>query len=69
MRNLPQREPRHRWATWFDGLTSTTCSDDTTSTTISGFVFDQSALHGLLAMVRDLGATLISVTTTDAAEQ
>ena len=49
-----------RWATWFDGLTLTTCSDGTTS--IRGLVVDQSALHGLLQRVRDLGVPLISVT-------
>ena len=49
----------NRWATWFDGLTLTTCSDGTT--TIHGLVVDQSALHGLLQRVRDVGL-LISVT-------
>ena len=49
-----------RWAAWFDGLTLTTCSDGTT--TIHGLVVDQSALHGLLQRVRDLGLPLISVT-------
>lgn len=52
-----------RWATWFDGLTLTPCSDGTT--TISGPVVDQSALHGLLHRVRDLGLPLISVTRVD----
>ena len=50
----------NRWATWFDGLTLTTCSDGTT--TIRGLVVDQSALHGMLQRVRDLGLPLISVT-------
>jgi hypothetical protein len=49
-----------RWATWFDGLTLTTNSDGTT--TIHGIVVDQSALHGLLQKVRDIGLPLISVT-------
>ena len=49
-----------RWAAWFDGLTLTTCRDGTT--TIRGLVVDQSALHGLLQRVRDLGLPLISVT-------
>jgi hypothetical protein len=50
----------NRWATWFDGLTLTTCSDG--NTLIHGPVVDQSALHGLLQRVRDLGVPLISVT-------
>ena len=50
----------NRWATWFDGLTLTTCSDGTTI--IHGIVVDQSALHGLLQKVRDVGLPLISVT-------
>ena len=52
-----------RWADWFDGLTLTRCSDGTTA--IRGPVVDQSALHGLLQRVRDLGLPLISVTRTD----
>ena len=36
------------------------------ATSLSGAVADQAALHGLLAKVRDLGATLISVNATDA---
>ncbi len=50
----------NRWAAWFDGLTLTACSDGTT--TIQGIVGDQSALHGLLHKVRDVGLPLISVT-------
>jgi hypothetical protein len=50
----------NRWATWFDGLSLTTCSDGTT--TLHGVVVDQSALHGLLQKVRDIGLPLISVT-------
>ena len=42
------------------GLTLTTNSDGTT--TIHGIVVDQSALHGLLQKVRDIGLPLISVT-------
>ena len=49
-----------RWAAWFDGLTIATCSDGTT--TVSGPVVDQAALHSLLQRVRDLGMPLISVT-------
>lgn len=46
-----------RWADWFGGLQVAT---DGTQTAISGLL-DQSALHGLLAKIRDLGLCLISV--------
>lgn len=49
-----------RWSDWFDGLTFTQASDGTT--VIRGLVIDQTALHGLLRKVRDLGLPLISVT-------
>jgi hypothetical protein len=49
-----------RWAAWFDGLSLTNSSDGTT--VICGPVADQSALHGLLQKVRDLGLPLVSVT-------
>jgi hypothetical protein len=49
-----------RWAAWFDGMTLTRESDGTT--TISGPVVDQAALHGLLATLRDTGLPLVSVT-------
>ncbi len=51
------------WSNWFGGLTLTHEHDGTT--TLRGVVRDQSELHGLLAKVRDLGATLISVTSTN----
>ncbi len=51
------------WSAWFDDLTLTRESDGTTS--LSGFVPDQAALHGLLIKVRDLGITLISVEAMD----
>ena len=47
------------WSTWFDGLALT--HDDDGTTTLRGFVADQAELHGLLAKVRDLGVTLVSV--------
>ena len=49
-----------RWAAWFDGLNLTNETDGTTI--ICGPVADQSALHGLLQKVRDLGLPLVSVT-------
>ena len=47
-----------RWAAWFDGLQ---VSGEGEETVIFGLLTDQPALHGLLAKVRDLGLTLISV--------
>jgi len=52
------------WTGWFDNLALTHESDGTT--TLRGLVPDQAALHGLLAKVRDLGVTLISVEVIDA---
>jgi len=51
------------WAAWFGDLALT--EDDDGTTTLSGPVSDQAELHGLLAKVRDLGVTLISVEATD----
>ncbi len=47
------------WTDWFEGLTVTLEEDGTTL--LSGSVADQSALHGLLKKVRDLGLPLLSV--------
>jgi hypothetical protein len=52
-----------RWAAWFDGMTLTRQGDGTT--VLDGPVADQSALHGLLRKVSDLGLPLVSVTPTD----
>ena len=51
-----------RWAAWFDGMTLTRQTDGTT--VLHGPVVDQSALHGLLRKVSDLGLPLVSVTPT-----
>jgi hypothetical protein len=48
-----------RWSRWFDDMQVRPIGDGTT--VLSGLVVDQSALHGLLARVRDLGVVLISV--------
>lgn len=48
-----------RWRSWFEGLDIATADD--TQTVISGPLPDQSALHGVLDKVRDLGLTLILV--------
>ena len=50
------------WSAWFGGLTLTHQDDGTT--TLRGLVTDQAQLHGMLAKVRDLGVTLISVSST-----
>ncbi|HJV13915.1 MAG TPA: hypothetical protein VJ625_08490 [Propionibacteriaceae bacterium] len=47
------------WSAWFGGLTL--IREDDGTTTLRGAVADQAELHGLLAKVRDLGTTLISV--------
>lgn len=47
-----------RWADWFGGLQ---VDSDGTQTVISGLLADQPALHGVLAKIRDLGLSLISV--------
>jgi hypothetical protein len=48
-----------QWTDWFEGLTITQEAGGTT--VLTGPVLDQSALHGLLKKVRDLGAPLVSV--------
>jgi hypothetical protein len=47
------------WSTWFDGLTVVPVDDGTTE--LAGRLVDQAALFGLLARLRDLGATLLLV--------
>lgn len=52
------------WAEWFGGLALTREPDGTT--TLRGRVADQSALHGILIKIRDLGIILLSVRAIDA---
>jgi hypothetical protein len=57
------------WTQWFDCLTIVQIDDGETVLTCT--VCDQSALHGLLRRIRDLGVALISVvqiTTSDVAD-
>jgi hypothetical protein len=47
------------WSAWFDGLSVDQADDGTTA--LVGPLADQAALFGLLARLRDLGATLLLV--------
>lgn len=52
------------WQKWFEGMTLIRAESDLAhkeSTVIRGYIPDQPALHGLLAKIRDLNLTLISV--------
>ena len=53
------------WSTWFAGLTVT--HEDNGTTCLTAAVTDQAQLHGLLAKIRDIGVTLISVDVVDLA--
>ena len=48
-----------RWTAWFDGLHLH--HEDDGTTVIRGPVADQTALHGLLERMRDIGVPLISI--------
>ena len=48
-----------RWAAYFDGMTIAAHDDGTT--VLSGPVADQSALHGLIRRLSDLGLPLVWV--------
>ena len=50
---------RPEWSEWFGGMTI--AHEANGDTILSGPVADQAALHGLLARVRDLGLTLVSL--------
>ena len=51
------------WAEWFNGMTITYVNN--VETILVGELQDQSALHGVLERIRDLGLNLISVRRTD----
>ena len=48
---------------WFEGLTVTLEEDG--NTLLSGPIVDQSALHGILKKIRDLGMPLLSINAVD----
>ena len=47
------------WAEWLDGFTFTHTAED--ETCLTGPIQDQAALYGLIAKLRDLGVSLVSV--------
>ncbi|MEE4354606.1 MAG: hypothetical protein V2J25_17250 [Desulfatiglans sp.] len=47
-----------QWSDWFEGMT---IESEGVFTNITGKVLDQSALHGLIVRIRDLGLPLIFV--------
>jgi hypothetical protein len=57
------------WSDWFNGMTITVEneSDGPPVTTLTGTV-DQSALHGILAKIRDLNLKLVSFTQVESGE-
>ena len=56
------------WAAWFEQMTLAPNPARTNETLIQGPIADQAALHGLLAKIRDLNLTLLSVQYTTGAE-
>ena len=47
------------WSSWFEGMTIR--REESGGTVISGTLADQTALHGILMKIRDLGLTLLEV--------
>jgi hypothetical protein len=57
------------WSKWFEGMKMTHVQNEASGlayTLLSGPIIDQPALHGLLAKIRDLNMTLLSVSRIDA---
>jgi hypothetical protein len=55
------------WSEWFEGLHIT--NEDNGEAVLTGPVADQTALHGLLVRVRDLGLPLLEVKRTSPCQQ
>ena len=55
------------WSEWFDGLAITLM--DSGETILSGPIVDQTALHGVLIKIRDLGLPLLSLTRTETGKE
>jgi hypothetical protein len=55
------------WSDWFNGLLAErdTGANGASTTTLTGPVVDQAALHGILDRIRDLNLKLIAVTELD----
>jgi hypothetical protein len=49
----------NEWSDWFDGLSITLV--DNGETILTGPIVDQTALHGVLIKIRDLGLPLLSL--------
>ena len=51
------------WSVWFDGMVVESQIDISgeSVTTLSGWIPDQSALHGILNKIRNMGLKLLSV--------
>jgi len=47
------------WSTWFEGMTIH--REENGETILRGQLSDQTALHGILMKIRDLGLTLLEV--------
>lgn len=54
------------WSDWFDGFSI--CVEGN-ATLLSGIVPDQSALHGILAKINDLGLSIVSIERLSQTEQ
>jgi hypothetical protein len=52
-----------QWQGWFEGLTITLEEDG--NTLLNGPIVDQSALHGILKKIRNLGMPLLAVNAAD----